>query len=71
MTASKLNGKIYFAFPTPKNLASASVDEIQQIGLSRRKAEYIHEVAELIVAGKLDLERLKNLEDAEEIISGT
>ena len=61
--------EIYFAFPTPQNLASASVDDIQQVGLSRRKAEYIHEAAELIVAGKLDLERLKNLEDAEEIIS--
>ena len=64
----EVEGEICFGFPTPQALAVASVDQIQQVGLSRRKAEYIREVAELIVAGKLDLEHLKNLEDAQEII---
>jgi DNA-3-methyladenine glycosylase II len=63
-----INGETYFSFPTPKTLASASVDEIQQVGLSRRKAEYIHGAAEQIIAGKLDLERIENRENAEEII---
>jgi DNA-3-methyladenine glycosylase II len=64
-----IDGYTYFAFPTPQTLASASVDEIQHVGLSRRKAEYMQETAGLIVAGKLDLERLKTQENAEEIIS--
>jgi DNA-3-methyladenine glycosylase II len=64
----EIDGETYFAFPTPQNLAGASVDEIQRVGLSRRKAEYIHEAAELIMARKLDLERIKNQENPEEII---
>ena len=63
-----VDGEVYFEFPTPQTLAGTSVDEIQAIGLSKRKAEYIHEAAALIKAGKLDLERLGNLVDAEEII---
>ena len=64
----EMDGEDYFAFPMPQKIAGASVDEIQQVGLSRRKAEYIRGAAELIVAGKLDLERLKSQKDAEEII---
>jgi DNA-3-methyladenine glycosylase II len=63
-----VDGETYFAFPTAQTLASSSVEEIQQVGLSRRKAEYIHEAAQLIVAGKLDLEGLRSQESAEEII---
>ena len=54
-----IDGKNFFVFPTPQRIASATVDEVQQVGLSRRKAEYIHGGAELIVAGKLDLEQLR------------
>ena len=64
-----IDGESYFAFPTPQAFASASVEEIQQVGLSRRKAEYIQEAAKLIVSGKLDLERLKSRPVAEEIIA--
>jgi len=63
-----VDGETYFAFPTPQTLASASVEEIQQVGLSRRKAEYIQEAAHLTVTGKLDLERLKAQKRAEEIV---
>jgi DNA-3-methyladenine glycosylase II len=63
-----VDGETYFAFPTPQTLASASVEEIQQVGLSRRKAEYIQEAAQLIVTGKLDLEHLKAQKRAEEIV---
>jgi DNA-3-methyladenine glycosylase II len=63
-----VDGEIYFGFPTPQNLADTAIDEVQHVGLSRRKAEYIHEAAELIVAGKLDLEGLKSKENADEII---
>src|SRR5665647_2248585 len=30
-------GKTYFAFPTSQNIAAASIDEVQQVGLSMRK----------------------------------
>jgi DNA-3-methyladenine glycosylase II len=63
-----VDGETYFAFPTPQTHASSSVEEIQQVGLSRRKAEYIREAAQLIVAGKLDLEGLKSQESGEEIV---
>jgi DNA-3-methyladenine glycosylase II len=58
----------YFAFPTPQNIVNAGKDEIQQVGLSRRKTEYIQEAAKLIVNDKLDLEHLKTHKNPEEII---
>ena len=54
-----LNGETYYAYPTPQNITSASIEEIRNCGLSQRKAEYIQEAAKLIVNGKLDLEHLK------------
>jgi DNA-3-methyladenine glycosylase II len=64
-----LDGETFYAYPTPQNIANASVSEIQDCGLSQRKAEYIHGAAKLIVDGKLDLEELKNHTNPEEIIS--
>jgi DNA-3-methyladenine glycosylase II len=63
-----LEGNTYYAYPTTQNMASASIEEIRQCGLSLRKAEYIKEVSTLITQGKLDLERLRNYERAEQII---
>ncbi len=65
----KIENGDYFAFPMPQNIAGATVDEIQQVGLSRRKAEYIHGAAQLVVDGKLDLENMKSNPDSEKIIS--
>jgi len=64
-----LNGETYYAYPTPQNIASVSIEEIRNCGLSQRKAEYIQQTAELIVNGKLDLEHLKSRKSPEEIIS--
>jgi DNA-3-methyladenine glycosylase II len=64
-----LNGETYFAYPTPQNIASVSIEEIQNCGLSQRKAQYIQGTAQLIVDGKLDLEHLKKDKTPEEIIS--
>ncbi len=65
----EIDGVTYFAFPTPQTLAKTNIDQIQQVGLSRRKAEYIQGAAKLIVDGKLDLENLKTQQNFEEIIS--
>ncbi len=63
-----LEGEAYYAYPTPQSLASASTRELRQCGLSQRKAEYIKAVSSLVAEGKLDLEKLKNCESADDII---
>ena len=63
-----LEGEVYYAYPTPQKLASASSEALRQCGLSFRKAEYIKSVSTLITEGKLDLEKLKNYDSADEII---
>jgi DNA-3-methyladenine glycosylase II len=66
--ALSLESEVYCAYPTPQKLASASVEELRQCGLSLRKAEYIKSVSTLIVEGKLDLENLKDYDGADKII---
>jgi DNA-3-methyladenine glycosylase II len=65
----KVDNAVYYAFPTPQKLASASVEKLRQCGLSFRKAEYIRDVSKLIADGKLDLEKLKSYENIKEIIN--
>jgi DNA-3-methyladenine glycosylase II len=64
-----LDGETFFAYPTPQNIAGVSVSELQDCGLSERKAQYLQGVAQLIVEGKLDLETLKTKQNSEEIVS--
>jgi len=64
----KINKNIYYAFPAPKTLASATIGQLRMCGLSTRKAEYIRDVAALISNGTLNLEKLKSYEDTNEII---
>jgi DNA-3-methyladenine glycosylase II len=64
-----LNGKVYYAFPTPEKIASATVEQLRKCGLSMRKAEYIHGIATSLVEGELDLEHFKAYEDPNEIIT--
>jgi DNA-3-methyladenine glycosylase II len=66
--ALSLEGEVYYAYPTPQKLAFASNEELRQCGLSFRKAEYIKGVSKLVADGGLDLEKLKNYDDADEII---
>ena len=63
------DGETFFVYPTPQNIARVSIGELQGCGLSKQKALYILGVAQLIVDGKLDLERLKNNQDTKEILS--
>jgi len=65
----KLDGEVYYAYPTPQNLAEVAADELRKCGLSGRKTEYIQNVSRLIAEGKLDLEELKHCEDADAIVS--
>jgi DNA-3-methyladenine glycosylase II len=65
----KLGDEVYYAYPTPQNLASATAEELRKCGLSQRKAEYIQNVSRLIVEDELDLERLKDCKDTAAIVN--
>lgn len=65
----KWGSEVYYAYPTPQNLASATVGELRKCGLSQRKAEYIQNVSRLIVEGELDLERLKDCKNIDAIVN--
>lgn len=64
-----LGKEVYYAFPTPQELASASIYELCNCGLSQRKAEYIHDISKMVIDGKLDLEKFKDYKDAKDIIA--
>jgi len=67
--ALKVDNEVYYAFPSPQKLASATVEDLRKCGLSLKKAEYIIGVSKLVVDGRLDLEKFKRYEDAREIIN--
>jgi DNA-3-methyladenine glycosylase II len=52
-----------WAFPTPSRLSESSVADLMTCGLSRRKAEYVKELAYKVANGLLDLDRLERLSD--------
>lgn len=52
---------------TPQRLASVTADDIQRSGLTMKKAVCIHQIAEAIVQGKLDLKELNELPDEDVI----
>jgi len=64
----KINKSVYYAFPAPETLASATIGQLRMCGLTTRKAEYIRDVAALISNGNLNLEQFKRYEDTNEII---
>mgnify|MGYP006269905191 CR=1 FL=1 len=66
--AFTVNGKTYSACPTAERLASVTVEQLRQYGLSSRKAEYVIGVAKSIADGDLDLEGLKETEDTGAVI---
>jgi len=52
---------------TPENIMKVSTTEIQQCGMTMKKAEYIKGIAESVVQKVIDFENLKKLTDAEVI----
>lgn len=56
-----------FAEITPRAMAGAAVEEIQQCGLSTRKAGYIKDVGQTIILGEFNLMELYKLPDDEVI----
>jgi DNA-3-methyladenine glycosylase II len=59
--ARSMWAKLEAAFGSPPDLAlllAASDEELRAAGMSRQKAGYIRSLAELVISGELDLERL-------------
>jgi DNA-3-methyladenine glycosylase II len=51
--------------PTPAELLGTDAVALRALGLSRAKAVYLHDLAGRLVDGRLDLERLRELDDDE------
>jgi len=49
--------------PTPAQLLSTDTETLRGIGLSRSKSVYLHDLAARLDDGRLDLERLRTLDD--------
>lgn len=54
------NGIIYYCFPTPEALAGASLEELNACGLGYR-SKYIHQTADSICCGGIDLSGIQEL----------
>ena len=52
---------------TPFTVHAASAQELQALGMSLRKAEYIKDFADKIVSGEFDLQAVEQMSDAEAI----
>ncbi|WXG39744.1 MAG: DNA-3-methyladenine glycosylase [Candidatus Freyarchaeum deiterrae] len=65
----KVDDEVYYAYPTPQKLASLTIEQLRECGLSSRKAEYIRDISKLVADGKLDLEKFKGYEDINDIIN--
>ena len=49
--------------PTPTELLGTEAATLRQIGMSRAKASYLHDLAARLEDGRLDLDRLRGLDD--------
>ncbi len=56
------SGAVYCAFPGPAEVAALDADALRRCGLGYR-CTYVHAAAEAVLAGKIDLERLKNADE--------
>lgn len=61
-------GRKHWSFPTVEAVARLQPEDLRPLQFSQRKAEYIIDFAKAIDTGKIDLERLWQMED-EEIIA--
>lgn len=56
-------GKRYWIFPTPEDIARLTVEDLSELRMTVKKCEYLIDVAQLMVEGKLTKELLKKTGD--------
>ena len=54
----EIGGVKYYAFPQARQLAFASVDELRECGLSRRKSLYVRDFSRLVLEGEILLDEV-------------
>ena len=60
-----IDDKVFYGFPMPGSLAEASLQELREMQFSWRKAEYIVNLARLVVGGELRFEEFPQLSNDE------
>jgi len=63
----RLIGRYGGQTPAPQEILATDPEELRGVGLSRAKAGYLRSLAEHVVGGRLELDRLTELEDDEVI----
>jgi DNA-3-methyladenine glycosylase II len=63
-----LYGQDYYSYPSPEDLASLDLEEIQSCGLSSRKAEYIRDLSLKIINKDVDLQSLQKMSTTSEMM---
>ncbi len=53
--------------PTPEAMLELTEEDLRGVGFSRRKVEYVHDLARHVLDGSLELDRLAKLDDEEVI----
>lgn len=53
--------------PTPAAMLGLTEDDLRGVGFSRRKVEYVHDLAAHVLDGSLELDRLEALDDEQAI----
>ena len=62
------DGETFYAFPRPETLAALSVDQLRELKLSQRKAEYVQGIARATLESSSDgLETLHQMSDEEAV----
>ncbi|MBQ3417534.1 MAG: DNA-3-methyladenine glycosylase 2 family protein [Ruminococcus sp.] len=56
-----------FGEVTPASIGRASIEELQALGMTFRKAEYINDFAEKVMNGEFDLNAVENMSDTDAI----
>jgi len=57
--------ELFGGTPKPEQLVEISAERLREAGLSRAKAAYLHDLAERVLSGELDLEHIAELSDEE------
>lgn len=60
----EFKGKSYYTFPTPEQLAKATIEDLRALGLGFRDKR-VYEMTRLVVEGKVDLEKLQKMQTNE------
>jgi DNA-3-methyladenine glycosylase II len=67
-TALEHGGEIYWLFPEPEKVAGLSPEDLVSLKCTRRKSEYLIEVARKMSSGELSKDRLLEMHDFNEVI---